>query len=55
MVDYDDRGERPHLKMKNPSMDLWHIEGVHPDCKTVKEALAWRNGTKTFIEPKALT
>ncbi|MFW6272315.1 MAG: DUF6745 domain-containing protein [bacterium] len=36
---------RPYLKMLNPSIGTWHVEGVHPDCKTVKDALAWRNGT----------
>lgn len=34
---------RPYLKMINPSIGTYHIEGVHPNCKTVKEALNWRN------------
>jgi hypothetical protein len=37
--------EVPHaryLKMRNPSIGVWHVEGVHPDCKTVQEALNWR-------------
>jgi len=46
---------RPYLKMLNPSIGTYHVEGVHPDCTTVKEALAWRNGHKTFVEPQALT
>jgi hypothetical protein len=41
----DDR-VRPYLKMINPSIGVYHIEGVHPDCKTVDDALYFRNGTK---------
>jgi len=41
---------RPFLKMKNPSIDRWHIEGVEPKCKTVAEALEYRNGTKDLPE-----
>ncbi len=40
----DDR-KRPYLKMKNPSIGVYHIEGVHPDCTTVESALNFRNGT----------
>ena len=38
-----DSRRRPYLKMSNPSIDAIHVEGVHPDCKTVEEALKWRN------------
>jgi len=48
----DDR-HRPYLKMLNPSIGVWHMEGVPPDIRTVKEALAWRNGTEE--EPVNLT
>ncbi len=41
---------RPYLKMKNPSTGTYHVEGVHPDCRTVAEALAWRNGTGSVPE-----
>ena len=44
---------RPYLKMKNPSIGVYHIEGVHPDCDTVEKALNWRNGTSDI--PKILT
>jgi len=44
---------RPYLKMINPSIGTYHIEGVHPDCKTVSDALEWRNGTKK--SPDVLT
>ncbi len=46
MLDLQDgRNPRPYLKMLNPSVpNLWHIEGVHPDCVDVAGALKWRNG-----------
>ena len=50
--------ERIYLKMINPSVNDIHIEAVHPDCKTVKEALMWRNfGTVDigFTAPIRLT
>ena len=43
----------PYLVMKNPSIDVWHVEGVHEDCKTVEQALNWRYGTTD--RPKILT
>lgn len=54
-LDLGDGRFRPYLKMKNPSVDLIHIEGVHPDCKTVEEALAWRNGLTVWTAPSILT
>lgn len=54
-LDLGDGRFRPYLKMKNPSVDLVHIEGVHPDCKTVEEALAWRNGLTVWTAPSILT
>lgn len=30
------------LKMKNPSIGVFHVEGVAPDCGTVQEANNWR-------------
>ena len=41
---------RPYLKMLNPSIQTWHLEGVPPEIKTVKAALAWRNNTQTIPE-----
>ena len=32
----------PHLKMKNLTTGIYHLEGVHPDCKTIEHALNWR-------------
>jgi hypothetical protein len=51
-LSFDDR-YRPYLKMKNPSIFTYHIEGVDPSCKTVKDALKWRNGTDEV--PEVLT
>ena len=45
LLDLNDGRQRPYLKMLNPSIGTWHVEGVHPDCNTVEKALNWRNGT----------
>ena len=39
-----DGRRREFLKMKNPSIGVYHIEGVPPGTKTVAEALTFRNG-----------
>jgi hypothetical protein len=52
-LDLGDQRRRPFLKMLNPSSGTWHVEGVHPSCRTVAEALAWRNGTT--VPPAMLT
>jgi hypothetical protein len=44
-LDIGDNNRRPYLKMKNPSIGTYHIEGVPPGTKTVAEALIFRNGT----------
>jgi len=49
--------ERRLLKMKNPSIGVWHIEAVHPECNTVQESLNYRaygDKTKSW-EPSILT
>jgi hypothetical protein len=38
----DDIRDARFLKMKNPSIGVWHVEGVHPSCQTVQEAINWR-------------
>ena len=48
-----DGRNRPYLKMRNPSINTWHIEGVPSEVETVKQALAWRNQTEE--EPMVLT
>jgi hypothetical protein len=34
--------EAKYLKMKNPSIDAYHMEGVPSDIKTCQEAINWR-------------
>ena len=49
----DEKKFRPYLKMYNPSIDVWHIEGVHPSCTTIEKALIWRNQSKE--KPQIIT
>ena len=42
-LDLGENNLKPYLKMINPSLKVYHIEGVHPDCNTVEKALIWRN------------
>jgi hypothetical protein len=58
----NDRMNRIYLQMLNPSViGEIHIEGVHPDCRTVEQALNWRNfgtvdvSTGRFVPPQVLT
>jgi len=44
---------RPYLKMTNPSIGTYHVEGVSPECQTVDDALNFRN--QTDIRPRKLT
>jgi len=44
MLDLGDGRKRPYLKMRNPSIGVWHVEGVDPRVRTVQEALNFRNG-----------
>lgn len=53
LLDLQDGRTRPFLKMKNPSIGVYHIEGVAPECSTVAEALAWRN--QSDVPPSVLT
>lgn len=49
-------GAWPYLKMKNPSIGVWHLECVPRECTTVKAALAARNGdTHEYVIPEILT
>jgi hypothetical protein len=49
----EDGRSRPYLRMQNPSIDTWHVEGVPPNTRTVQEALNFRNGlTKDKIDDK---
>jgi hypothetical protein len=53
MLDLQDGRTRPYLKMLNPSVGTYHIEGVAPEIKTVERALNWRN--QTTEKPLILT
>ena len=33
-----------YLKMLNPSIGIWHLEGVERTCNSVQEAINWRAG-----------
>jgi hypothetical protein len=57
MIDFNNNGtKRPYLKMQNPSLeDVYHIEGIKPGIKTVKDAIMYRNQLTKFIEPKVLS
>lgn len=47
LLDLGDGRRRPYLKMRNPSIGVWHVEGVAPGITTVQQALNWRNGLET--------
>jgi hypothetical protein len=56
-LDLGDGRKRPYLKMRNPSIATWHLEGVPPDISTVQEAINWRaygDKTKSW-DPAILT
>ena len=44
-----------YLKMKNPSIDAHHFEGVADNCDTIEKALAWRDSEDAYIKPCVLT
>jgi hypothetical protein len=46
-----------YLKMLNPSIGTWHVEGVHPSCGTVEQAINWRatRATDKKWNPSVLT
>jgi len=53
-------GLRPYLRMQNPSVpELWHVEGVHPACETIQQALNYRrygnSKSQTNWNPKLIT
>jgi hypothetical protein len=41
----DDR-KRPYIKLRNPSVGVYHIEGVDPSCSTLEAAFQFRNSQK---------
>ena len=50
-LDLGDGRSRPYLKMRNPSIKTYHLEGVPIEIDTVEKALNWRNQSeeKPFI------
>lgn len=45
-----------YLKMKNPSIGVFHVEGIELECDTVEKALNWRAGNiNEKWEPAILT
>ena len=52
-IDLGTGGKRTYLKMRNPSIGVWHVEPVHPACRTVQHALNYRRfGTDPAAEKK---
>jgi len=43
-----------YLKMLNPSIGVWHLEGVDPGISNIDEALKWRN-QNMFTDAEVLT
>jgi hypothetical protein len=55
MLDIPGMGIKPtYLKMKNPSIGTYHVEGVPPRITTCRDALSWRVGGLKW-NPKQLT
>ena len=46
--------DRIYLKMRNPSIGVFHVEGVPATIKTIQEALNWRIGGAEW-KPAQLT
>jgi hypothetical protein len=44
-LDLGDGRQRPYLKLRNPSIGVYHLEGVPPEIQDIPAALAWRNQT----------
>lgn len=54
LLDLGDGRSRPFLKMENPSVpELWHVEGVHPVCQTVEDAIQYRHYGQLFVDVKS--
>ena len=50
----DEVPDARYLKMVNPSVGCFHLEGVAPECNTVEQALNWRN-SQWHIDAEILT
>ncbi len=40
----------PHLKMKNLTTGIYHLEAVHPDIKTLEQAMKFRHNGRTGLK-----
>ena len=49
-----DGEKRPYLRMIHPGIGTYHIEGVLPEIRTVKQALAWRYDMPDYKEPEVV-
>jgi hypothetical protein len=38
----------PHLRMKNQTTGVWHVEAVSPDCRNIEDALKERFGEEQY-------
>jgi hypothetical protein len=38
----------PHLKMRNLTTGIWHLEAVSPDCRTIEDALKFRSKNRNI-------
>jgi hypothetical protein len=50
----DEVSDARYLKMLNPSIGVFHLEGVAPECDTVEKSLNWRNENR-FKNAEVLT
>jgi RNA-binding protein YhbY len=46
--------QRIYLKMRHPSIGVWHVEAVAPECRTIQQAINWRAGGRNWT-PAQLT
>ena len=46
---FDGLDYAPYLKMQNQSTQVWHMEAVSPECRTIEAAIKERFGGRDFI------
>ena len=42
-LDLGDGRIRPYIKLRHPGIGTYHVEGVHPECRTIESAFLFRN------------
>jgi len=45
LLDLQDGRKRPYIKLENPSISCYHIEGLPPEVSSLEMAFNFRNGT----------